>query len=224
MSTSGTSLYETLDIPKSSTPEDIKKAYRKLALKYHPDKNPGNPAATEKFQEINHANSVLSDSTKRGIYDRYGSLGLYVAEQFGEENVNTYFVLTSGWCKALFIFCGVITGCYLCCCFCCCCNFCCGKCKPQPPEDGGDYANLHEDYSSPEFSPDQDNAGNNGAGGVPIIAQPPPSTNPFRQTNNTEGAGPIPLPQPAAAETQPLSGADTRPNSYGMEQGYQASS
>ena len=36
---------------------------------------------------------------KRGIYDRYGSLGLYVAEQFGEENVNTYFVLTSGWCK-----------------------------------------------------------------------------------------------------------------------------
>ena len=51
------------------------------------------------FQEINHANTVLSDTTKRGIYDRYGSLGLYVAEQFGEENVNTYFVLTSGWCK-----------------------------------------------------------------------------------------------------------------------------
>ena len=42
---------------------------------------------------------VLSDLTKRGIYDKYGSLGLYVAEQFGEENVNTYFVLTSPWCK-----------------------------------------------------------------------------------------------------------------------------
>jgi DnaJ family protein C protein 5 len=51
------------------------------------------------FQEINKANTVLSDTTKRGIYDRYGSVGLYVAEQFGEENVNTYFVLTSGWCK-----------------------------------------------------------------------------------------------------------------------------
>ena len=48
---------------------------------------------------MNHANSVLSDSIKRGIYDRYGSIGIYVAEQFGEENVNTYFVLTSPWCK-----------------------------------------------------------------------------------------------------------------------------
>ena len=52
------------------------------------------------FKEINYAHTVLADTTKRGIYDRYGSLGLYVAEQFGEENVNTYFVLTSPWCKA----------------------------------------------------------------------------------------------------------------------------
>ena len=51
------------------------------------------------FKELNRANMVLSDLTKRGIYDKYGSLGLYVAEQFGEENVNTYFVLTSPWCK-----------------------------------------------------------------------------------------------------------------------------
>lgn len=55
------------------------------------------------FKEINHANSVLGDTTKRGIYDRYGSLGLYVAEHFGEENVNTYFVLTSPWCKVSFV-------------------------------------------------------------------------------------------------------------------------
>jgi len=53
------------------------------------------------FQEVNHANSVLSDTVKRNIYDRYGSIGIYVAEQFGEENVNTYFVLTSPWCKVL---------------------------------------------------------------------------------------------------------------------------
>jgi hypothetical protein len=45
--------------------------------------------------------------------------------------------------QALFVFCGVITGCYLCCCCCCCFNFCCGKCKPKPPEEDGDYANLH---------------------------------------------------------------------------------
>ena len=54
------------------------------------------------FQEINHAYSVLNDATKRSIYDRYGSLGLYIAEQFGEENVKTYFLLTSNWCKVCF--------------------------------------------------------------------------------------------------------------------------
>ena len=53
------------------------------------------------FQEVNHANGVLGDTVKRNIYDRYGSIGIYVAEQFGEENVNTYFVLTSRWCKVL---------------------------------------------------------------------------------------------------------------------------
>ena len=51
------------------------------------------------FKEINRANTILSDATKRSIYDQYGSLGIYAAEQFGEENVNTYLVLTSGWCK-----------------------------------------------------------------------------------------------------------------------------
>lgn len=72
---------------------------RKLALKFHPDKNPDNPEAAEKFKEINNAHAILNDPTKRNIYDKYGSLGLYVAEQFGEENVNTYFVLSSWWAK-----------------------------------------------------------------------------------------------------------------------------
>ncbi|KAK3519443.1 hypothetical protein QTP70_028670 [Hemibagrus guttatus] len=118
---------------------------RKLALKFHPDKNPNNPEAAEKFKEINNANTILNDPTKRNIYDQYGSLGLYVAEQFGEENVNTYFVLSSWWAKALFIFCGIATGCYCCCCLCCCCNCCCGKCKPQPPME-----HDPEFYVSPE--------------------------------------------------------------------------
>lgn len=51
------------------------------------------------FKEVNRANSILSDITKRNIYDNYGSLGLYIAEQFGEENVNAYFVVTSPACK-----------------------------------------------------------------------------------------------------------------------------
>ncbi|GIY78599.1 dnaJ homolog subfamily C member 5 [Caerostris darwini] len=153
LSTSGDSLYIVLGLPKTATPDDIKKTYRKLALKFHPDKNPNDPGAAEKFKDINRAHSILSDLTKRNIYDNYGSLGLYIAEQFGEENVNTYFVLTSGWCKALFVFCGIITGCYLCCCFCCCCNFCCGKCKPRAPEDSGDYCNLKEEYESGASAP-----------------------------------------------------------------------
>lgn len=69
------------------------------ALVCHPDKNQGNNEMTERFKKINHANAVLTDETKRRIYDTYGSLGLYVAEQFGEENVSTYFLVTSGWCK-----------------------------------------------------------------------------------------------------------------------------
>lgn len=68
-------------------------------MKYHPDKNPDNPEAADKFKEINNAHAILTDATKRNIYDKYGSLGLYVAEQFGEENVNTYFVLSSWWAK-----------------------------------------------------------------------------------------------------------------------------
>ncbi|KAJ3586854.1 hypothetical protein NHX12_013246 [Muraenolepis orangiensis] len=79
----------------------------KLALKFHPDKNPDNPEAADKFKEINSAHAILVDGTKRNIYDKYGSLGLYVAEQFGEDNVNTYFVLSSWWAKALFVCCGV---------------------------------------------------------------------------------------------------------------------
>ncbi|CRL02481.1 CLUMA_CG015205, isoform A [Clunio marinus] len=99
LSTSGDSLYQILGLPKTSTPDDIKKTYRKLALKYHPDKNPDNPEAVDKFKEVNRAHSILSDETKRNIYDNYGSLGLYIAEQFGEENVNAYFVVTSPTCK-----------------------------------------------------------------------------------------------------------------------------
>ncbi|KAJ9585758.1 hypothetical protein L9F63_002453 [Diploptera punctata] len=130
-----TTLYQDLDLPKTATPDDIKKNYRKLALKFHPDKNPNNPEAAEKFKDINYAHSILSDPTKRDIYDKYGSFGLNIAEQFGEENVKVYFTVTSKWWLIPIIFCGIITGCYFCCCCCCCCNCCCGKCKPRHPEE-----------------------------------------------------------------------------------------
>ncbi len=68
--------YEILGIPKDATEEEIKRAYRKLALKYHPDRNPGDKESEERFKEISEAYKVLSDPEKRHIYDIYGHEGL----------------------------------------------------------------------------------------------------------------------------------------------------
>ncbi len=68
--------YEILGIPRDATQEEIKRAYRRLALKYHPDRNPGDKEAEEKFKEIAEAYDILRDPEKRAIYDRYGHAGL----------------------------------------------------------------------------------------------------------------------------------------------------
>lgn len=68
--------YEVLEIERNASESDIKKAYRKMALKYHPDRNPGDKASEEKFKEAAEAYEVLSDPDKRARYDRYGHSGV----------------------------------------------------------------------------------------------------------------------------------------------------
>src|SRR5664280_1238034 len=68
-------LYEVLGVAKGANADEIKKAYRKLARRYHPDVNPGNPEAVKRFREIQEAHAVLSDADKRAQYDQFGTVG-----------------------------------------------------------------------------------------------------------------------------------------------------
>src|SRR5437773_7857656 len=68
--------YATLEVARTASDDEIKKAYRKLAMTYHPDRNNGSAEAEEKFKSITEAYDVLRDSNKRAVYDRYGEAGL----------------------------------------------------------------------------------------------------------------------------------------------------
>jgi len=68
--------YEVLEVPKNATDDEIKKSYRKMAMKYHPDRNPDNKASEEKFKEAKEAYEVLSDPQKKAAYDQYGHAGI----------------------------------------------------------------------------------------------------------------------------------------------------
>ena len=68
--------YEVLGVAKNSSEEEIKKSYRKLAMKHHPDRNPGNKESEEKFKEVKEAYEMLTNAEKRDAYDRYGHAGV----------------------------------------------------------------------------------------------------------------------------------------------------
>ena len=83
--------YEILGVDRGATPDEIKKAYRKLAVQYHPDKNPGDKAAEEKFKEASNAYSVLSDPEKRRVYDTRGHAGVHGMGFEGYQNMDDIF-------------------------------------------------------------------------------------------------------------------------------------
>src|SRR6266436_263434 len=81
--------YEILGVSKSASQDEIKKAYRKVAMQFHPDRNPGDKGAEEKFKEAAEAYEILSDADKRAQYDRYGHAGVSgSARGFGGGNGN----------------------------------------------------------------------------------------------------------------------------------------
>src|SRR5438270_1198863 len=84
--------YEILSVARSATVEEIKKSYRKLAMQFHPDRNPDDKAAEEKFKEATEAYEVLSDGDKRARYDRFGHQGVKQGSDFGQyQNANDIF-------------------------------------------------------------------------------------------------------------------------------------
>src|SRR5690606_35080406 len=68
--------YEVLGVERGASEADLKKAYRRLAMKYHPDRNPGDKESEDRFKEANEAYEVLSDADKRAAYDQYGHAGV----------------------------------------------------------------------------------------------------------------------------------------------------
>ncbi len=104
----GKNYYDILGIKKDATEKEVKQAYRRLARKYHPDVNPGDKGAEDKFKEINEAYEVLSDKDDRKKYDRYGDKWKYADqfEQAGQQQQSQYWDFSPGGGSASFSFSG----------------------------------------------------------------------------------------------------------------------
>eukprot|EP00096_Caligus_rogercresseyi_P010689 TRINITY_DN3983_c0_g1_i1.p1 TRINITY_DN3983_c0_g1~~TRINITY_DN3983_c0_g1_i1.p1 ORF type:complete len:210 (+),score=78.84 TRINITY_DN3983_c0_g1_i1:166-795(+) len=200
LSVSGESLYAILDLPKDCTPEEIKKSYRKKALRLHPDKNPNNPEAEEGFKKLNYANRILSDERKRKVYDYHGSMGIQAVEMMGDGVIPAFLLVSSKWFQAVFWFTFCCTGCCFCCCCFNCCNSCCrgcgGRCKFCADKEEEDAA----------FPQPEDAEGTADGGGGVTTNQP-----------KSEGNGPFVIP-PEANEATALNPTDSR-TSYSKENG-----
>ncbi|CAG7815949.1 unnamed protein product [Allacma fusca] len=134
LSRGGKSLYNELHVSHLASEREINAVFRRLALQYHPDKNPGNSESLDKFKEINRIHKILTDANKKQIYNEYGSFGLFIAEKYGDEEVAIFSLITS----MRFQLVGLLTCCFCCCCYCCClmcCDGCCGLCCKNTPED-----------------------------------------------------------------------------------------
>ncbi|XP_022667853.1 dnaJ homolog subfamily C member 5-like [Varroa jacobsoni] len=176
----GTCLYDILGITKKATNTEIRKAYRRLALAYHPDRNKEADAA-KKFRRVQYAQKILLDPNKRNIYDKFGSKGIKLADRVGEKNVPFMLYLDTFWGRCLAGFLFVITGCGCCClccgcCFCCecCCKCCCNRCCGVFARNESQYCSCRADDrfmdQTPEvvdFQPNARTGGENtAAGGV----------------------------------------------------------
>ena len=75
--------YEILEVTRTATDTEIKSSYRRLAMKFHPDRNPGDKAAEDKFKEAAEAYAILADAEKRSLYDRFGHKGVSAAAGAG---------------------------------------------------------------------------------------------------------------------------------------------
>jgi len=133
-------LYALLGLTKEADDEEIRKAYRKMARTWHPDKNPGDVQAAEMTRKINFAYNVFTTPVKKRAYDKYGAQGLEIYDQIGEEGFQKVeamepYMGTIMCCLCLM---SIPTLGYCCCCFCC----CCGLLKKE--EEYDEYENMEE--------------------------------------------------------------------------------